>query len=339
MKRKVRVLVVDDYERWRRFAASALQKTSELEIVGEAADGLLAVERAAALQPDLILLDIGLPSQNGIEAALRIRELSPKSKIIFVSENRSIEIAQEAARAGARGYVVKSNAGSELLPAIAAVLEGGYFSSSCLGQDAFTAMVTTQAQENSNLRREVTIPNGNGHCHEVAFYPDDASFVGGFADFAKAAISDGSHVLVVATEPHRADIRKVLIAKGLDIEQAIQIGTFMEADAHELLSSLLVNEMPERTLVERLATSMLKNGTNASNGREARVAVCGELAPTLLANGNVEAAIQLEHFFDDFTKTNQIDVLCGYVSNRLPSNDRHVVFERICAEHSVVREF
>lgn len=338
MKKKVRVLVVDDYERWRRFAASTLQKTLELEIVGESADGLLAVERAAALQPDLILLDIGLPSQNGIEAALRIRELSPESKIIFVSENRSIEIAREAARAGARGYVVKSNAASELLPAVAAVLEGRYFSSSCLGQDPFTAMVTTQAQENSNLRREVAIPNGNGRCHEVAFYPDDASFVDGFAEFAKAAISDGSHVLVVATEPHRADIRKVLIEKGLNIEQAIQIGTFMEADAHELLSSLLVNGMPEPTRVERLAASMLAKRANA-HSRKAGLAVCGELAPTLLANGNVEAAIQIEHFFDDFTKTNQIDVLCGYVGNRLPSNERHLVFERICAEHSVVREF
>src|SRR5439155_862233 len=84
--------------------------------------GLEAVRKAQQLHPDLILLDIGLPSLNGIEAARRIRELSPKSKILFISENRSWDIAEEALRIGAGGYVVKSDAAGELLPAVEAVL-------------------------------------------------------------------------------------------------------------------------------------------------------------------------------------------------------------------------
>jgi DNA-binding NarL/FixJ family response regulator len=126
----VRVLLVDDFEPWQRFAATTLRNQPELEIVGNVSDGLEAVQKAQELQPDLILLDIGLPTLNGIEAARRIGELSPKSKILFVSENRSWDIAEEALRSGGNGYVVKSNAESELLPAVAAVLQGKPFVSS-----------------------------------------------------------------------------------------------------------------------------------------------------------------------------------------------------------------
>src|SRR4030095_8425698 len=98
----------------------------------EVCDGAEAVQQAQELQPDLILLDIGLPTLNGIEAARRIRKVSPTSKILFVTENRSTDIVEEALSTGASGYVVKSNAGSELLPAIEAVLRGKQFVSARL---------------------------------------------------------------------------------------------------------------------------------------------------------------------------------------------------------------
>ena len=123
MDTSIRVLVVDDYEPWHRFVATTLRNEPELEIVGKVSDGLEAVNKAQELQPDLILLDIGLPTLNGIEAAHRIREVSPTSKILFVSQNRSWDIAKEALRSGGNGYVVKSKAASELLPAVEAVLQ------------------------------------------------------------------------------------------------------------------------------------------------------------------------------------------------------------------------
>jgi DNA-binding NarL/FixJ family response regulator len=117
-----------------------LQKQPELQIIGEVTDGFEAVQKAQQLQPDLILLDIGLPTLNGIETARRIRALSPKSKILFVSENRSWDIAEEALRTGAGGYVVKSDAAGELLPAVNAVLGGKRFvSSSLAGHDSCAA--------------------------------------------------------------------------------------------------------------------------------------------------------------------------------------------------------
>lgn len=131
-ERTIYVLVVDDHEPWRRFACATLLKQPRVQVIGEVSDGLEAVQRAQELRPDLILLDIGLPTVNGIEAARRIRTVSPASKILFVSENRSADTAEAALSTGAGGYVVKSDAASELLPAVKAVLEGKRFVSACL---------------------------------------------------------------------------------------------------------------------------------------------------------------------------------------------------------------
>ena len=127
---KIRVLVVDDFDAWRRFVCSALQKNPELQIVGEASDGLEAVQRASELLPDLIVLDLGLPKLNGIEAARQIRAKSSKSKILFVSQESSVDIIEAALNAGGLGYVLKTRAETDLLPAVEAVLEGRRFVSS-----------------------------------------------------------------------------------------------------------------------------------------------------------------------------------------------------------------
>ena len=118
-----RRLVVDDGEDFRRFLCLTLIETTECEIVGEASDGLQAVERAQELQPDLILLDLGLSTLNGIQTARRIRNLAPNSKMLFVSQNCTLEIAQGALKAGAHGYLVKSDT-NELTSAISAVSDG-----------------------------------------------------------------------------------------------------------------------------------------------------------------------------------------------------------------------
>jgi DNA-binding NarL/FixJ family response regulator len=124
---RVRILVVEDNEPFRKFIYSMLGKSAILQIIGEASDGLEAVHKAEELQPDLILLDIGLPSLNGIEAARRIRELAAKSKIIFLTQESSPDIVRTALSLGAMGYVAKPNAGSDLLMAVEAVVQGKQF--------------------------------------------------------------------------------------------------------------------------------------------------------------------------------------------------------------------
>src|SRR5271154_1852652 len=104
-----RVLVVDDFAPFRQFISATLETIRELLLVGEASDGLEAVQKAVELKPDLVLMDIGLPSINGIEAARRIRELVPEAEIIFLSQESSLDVVQEALSLGASAYVLKIN--------------------------------------------------------------------------------------------------------------------------------------------------------------------------------------------------------------------------------------
>ena len=123
----VRVLVVDDYEPFRRFVCATLEERPEFRLIGIAADGLEAVQKAAELQPDLILLDIGLPRLNGLEAALRITRLVPSATILFISQNNDPDVVAEAIGKGAGGFVRKQHANKELMPAIEAALRGDHF--------------------------------------------------------------------------------------------------------------------------------------------------------------------------------------------------------------------
>ena len=139
----VRVLMVDDFEPYRCLVASVLRKEPELQILCEVSDGLEAVQKAKELQPDLILLDIELPNLNGIEALSRIRQVSPNAKIIFLTQNSDKEVVAAALITGANGYVLKTDAGSELLTAVAAVLRGDEFIS--------TGIKGSESRETENI--------------------------------------------------------------------------------------------------------------------------------------------------------------------------------------------
>ena len=132
MKGPIRVLVVEDFAPFRQFVCTTLAKRESLTIICEVSDGQEGVQKAEELKPDLILLDVGLPTLNGIEAARAIRKLSPQSKIIFLTQESSADVVQAALELGAKGYVLKTRAGSELFNAVDAVLEGKQFVSSGL---------------------------------------------------------------------------------------------------------------------------------------------------------------------------------------------------------------
>jgi len=237
--KSVRILVVDDYEPWHGFVSTTLGKEPELQIIGRVSDGLEAVQQAQQLQPDLILMDIGLPALNGIEAARRIRKVAPSSKILFVSENRSADIAEEALSTGAGGYVVKSDAASELLPAMEAVLQGKPFvSCSLMGRDSINPEdehTTEQAR-----REKVVAPSRpqtvESSPHELRLYSDDAAFVDDFAHTVEAALENGNAVVVIATESHRANLLQQLRADGVDVDAAAERKLYIPLDVSDSLS-------------------------------------------------------------------------------------------------------
>ena len=131
-QKRARVLVVEDYEPFRRFVTTTIQQDSNFQIDCEVGDGALAVQSAGELYPDLILLDIGLPTLNGMEAASIILRGNPEAKVLFLTQESSPELVQEAFRLGAWAYVLKTDASTELMSAMRTVLGGSRFmSSSC----------------------------------------------------------------------------------------------------------------------------------------------------------------------------------------------------------------
>ena len=118
----VRVVVVDDFEPWRRSIVSLIEEDPAFQVICEAADGAEGVRMCLELQPDLVILDVGLPKVNGLEAARQIREVSPDTKILFVSANHSPDVMREALRIGAAGFILKTKVLRELMRAVRAVV-------------------------------------------------------------------------------------------------------------------------------------------------------------------------------------------------------------------------
>jgi len=140
------VLIVDDFAPFRQLICKLLHGAPDVRVACETADGLQAVEQAAEVQPDLVLLDIGLPGLDGIEAARRIRKRSHQSKIVFVSTELSLEIVREALATGAVGYVAKPDVAGELLMAMEAALRGDRFIGKRFeGHDLFPPTVSDDA--------------------------------------------------------------------------------------------------------------------------------------------------------------------------------------------------
>ncbi len=329
--------MVDDYEAWRRFVCSMLQRYPTLQVVGDLSDGLAAVQQAQRLQPDLVLLDIGLPGLNGIEAARLIRQVSPKSKILFLSEQNSQDIAEEALQTGALGYVVKSDAARELLPAVEAVLRGSRFISGSLESDAIlSAQTNTIVPYHAEVFSCSAVQNVQHQSrHEVGFYWDDESFVDGLTRLIGAAIRTGSTAVVVATESHRERLLPRLQAHGLDLIDAIEQHRFLALDAAATLSSVMVNGKLDRERFMRVAGDLIVNAGRAANREHSRVAIFGECDPPLWAIA-AEAAIQVEQFWNEIVKKHDVDIFCAYSLSNIQRSMDDAVFQRICAEHSAV---
>jgi DNA-binding NarL/FixJ family response regulator len=325
----IRALVVDDHESWRGFASKVLQRVPELQVVGEASDGLHAIRLAQQLQPDLIVLDIGLPQLNGIEVARRICFLSPKSKVVFMSGNRSHEIAQEALRIGGCGYVVKWAAARELLPAVEAALQCKRFISP--GVEGF------ELSDSSNyLESTTTLSTQNLHHHEVGFYFDDQQFLVGVTRFIGPVLKAGNPAVVVASESHHSHLLPTLQAYGLPIDVAIEEGRYLPVDVVDALSSFMANDVLNPSRFLSTFGDLIRKASESVEW-DRRVAIFGEGVQVLWEQGNREAAIQIERLCNDLVKQYNIDILCGY-SFYNPQGVLHgdVILQQICAEHSAV---
>jgi len=298
-----RVLVVEDYEPFRRFICSALQE-AEFQTI-QAADGLEAVQKAEELQPDLILLDIGLPKLNGIEVARWLRKRAPHLRLLFVSQESSPEVIQETFRLGAGGYVHKLHAERDLLLAVNVILDGKRFVS-------------------SGLEYQYSMEAQPSQRHEILFCSDDEAIVEGLRRFVADALNAANAAVVLVAESHRGCLLQGLRENGVDVEGAIQRGTYLSLDA---------DQAPDPDRFNEAVEALRQAAANAGNTHP-RVAVCGERCGRLWAAGKADEALQLEQLCAQLAMSADIDILCAYPVAHIRGGDD--ALKRICAEHSAV---
>ena len=164
--------------------------------------------------------------------------------------------------------------------------------------------------------------------HEVEFYSDDAAFVVGFTRFIEAALKSGNAVIVVATESHRKSLLQRLQEHGVDIVAAIEQGRYVSLDVAETLSTFMVNDLPDPARFLKSWAIWSPPAAKASTRGAPRVAVCGECASILWEQGKADAAIEVEHLWDEIAKSCNVDILCGYVVERLFSVNRKATSTR-----------
>jgi CheY-like chemotaxis protein len=272
---------------------------------------------AQELKPDLIVLDIGLPKLNGIEAAQQIRQLSPRSKIVFLSQNNDLAIVQ-AALGTAQGYVYKTDFRRDFIAAIEAVLRGQQFVSSSLKGYEFTYNAGEKAP----------------HRHELLMFSDDTVLLDSFTRFIVAALKADNAAIALVTKSHQESLRQRLKAEGVDTDGAIQQGTFILLDVADTLATLLVNGFPDPVRFLEDFSGLIKEAAKAAKAEHPRVAFCGECLGRLWAEGKTDAAIRLEQACDELVKTHKVDILCAYPLRSFHGEEDEHIFQSICAEHS-----
>jgi DNA-binding NarL/FixJ family response regulator len=319
----VRVLVVDDFEPWLRFTCSVLRKNPELQIVGEVSDGLEAVQKAEELQPDLILLDIGLPTLNGFEAARRIRRLSPGSKILFVSQELSVDMVKEAFSLGALGYIVKASAGGELLAAVEAVCQGRQFIGSSLADNKFG---DSPALANK----------GSKHNHVVQFYRDDSSWRDNISGLVCTALSKGQSLIVCATKAHLDGLHGSLQAHNIDVHGFAKVGRYIALDSTDTLSKFMDADLPNQRKFALLLGSVIREADAAAVTKNNRVAIVGEMVAVLWAEKKYDATIKLEQLWNELARTHSFDLHCAYPASGFQEEQMDQAYATICAQHSAI---
>jgi DNA-binding NarL/FixJ family response regulator len=127
MSEKVRILIADDHTMVRQGLSRLLEQQPDLQVVGEATDGQKTVELALSLKPDIVIMDIGMPRMNGIEAAVRIRKLLPKTKILVLSMYSHEHYIHQLIEAGVSGYLLKDDSGRDITKAVRAAIKNEIF--------------------------------------------------------------------------------------------------------------------------------------------------------------------------------------------------------------------
>jgi hypothetical protein len=171
--------------------------------------------------------------------------------------------------------------------------------------------------------------------HEVFFYSDEAAYVETTANFVAAALSAGGAAIAFSRKLHRDLLYQALTLQDVDIDAAVERGTFISLDAAEVLSSFMVNGWPEQARFFERFGRIVESALKAAKSQNPRIAVFGEAVALLCEDGNIEAAIRLEQLGNYLANKYEVDILCAYPLKFCDTEHENQV-KRICAQHSTV---
>jgi len=289
---KPRVLLVDDHRQFLDAVSAML--ADDFDVVGAATDGRQALDLAAQMDPDVIVLDVEMPGLDGFQTLGALQEAGfATTPAVFLSMHDANEYVNEAFRCGARGYVVKPRISRDLASALDQALLGR----------AFVPSLASLFQL------------ANGGMHAMHLRHDSQSFMDDVASFFDSALRRGDPTCIIATEDVRQGVNERLRALGWDVGGSSGHKRHAVFDAADALKRFMRNGLPDSNRLAEIAAELDEYRRAAAEGTTARLTIFGNMVEVLSAEGNTSAMISLESLWTALTHDLPFLTLCGYATS------------------------
>ena len=308
---KPRVLLVDDHCAVIDRVAALL--AADFDVVGVATDPRQAVAAANRTAPDVIVLDIIMPGLYGFQAKRELDRAGSRAPVVFLSAEEDDDLAIAAFRCGGRGFVRKSTLWRDLPTALDQVLAGRLFVPS--------------------LTSLIELDHADGHAMHL--YGDHQTFLDGLADFFGRALRRGDATCVIATDDVRNGLISRLRDSGWDVGGATGHARCLMIDAAEAMNRFMRNGLPDTVVLAEIASELDRYRRAVSEDTKSRLTLFGNMAPSLIANGNLAAAITLETTWSRLTQGLPFFTVCGYPASCLQENEPDTGSETYDAHRAV----
>lgn len=209
MNKPIRILLADDHTIVRQGLARLLEEQPDMEIVGEATNGRVVVDKVLELKPDIIIMDIAMPLLNGIEAAKKVRKIMPECKIIILSMYSHEHYIHQLLETGISGYLLKDSSGQEIIKAIRAAMKNKTIMSPSISQKVEDAYLAPQKKSTREKRYE-SLSNREREVFQMIA-----------EGFSTKKIADSLYISVSTVKTHRAKIMEKL-----GLKSPVQLGRF-----------------------------------------------------------------------------------------------------------------
>jgi len=307
-----RLLVADDSPQILESVVGFL--ATRFEVVATATNGREAVDLTLRLRPDVAVLDIGMPELDGFQVVQELRRNGAQTRAVFMTVHQDDGFVAAAVECGVHGYVLKSRFHTALISAIKHALAGRLFVPS------LTALSTV----------------GGSSRHAVQIHLNDRVFLDEVGEFVNATLRSGEPVVLVTSEATRDGVAQRLKGRGMDLEKLVARGQYVAMDSAEALSQIMRDGRPDQDALAEIVDGLDRSRLAYSQGPARRITVFGDITVSLCRNGNIEAAIEIEHIWNDLTRTLPIFTVCSYPVQCFQHDGARTLFPGVCATHSAV---